>query len=377
MIRTKMSLRRRIYLFFLIAGAIYILFPCVVHADIFGYEVQDLYVDITENVAETNELLGKAYEISRISPYDIFGELEKQNKLAANIHEASQTVALVVATLLLMVDFFRKSITFEWSSKWENILLFLIKIIVIKQVVQNVDVIVGHVYALFDYINTKAKGASTTTVEFLPYGTPKEYKYFAVSDWLKQAASPWWTVIKDIAGSKPSPDKYYIISEKAVKMFYPNAEIPPVPDSSIQWGNLEFENPTNRMVFNGTLEKIFIYPYFLFIKLIAYFIFVIVIGRTFELCVYTLLAPLPLCTFASEISHDTAKNFLRNYIAVILQMTIIATMFAVYVCMNNYFVTNADAILKGTKLVQILILASLALGVQKSGEWSRRLCGAV
>lgn len=372
-----MSLRRRIYLFFLIAGAIYILFPCVVHADIFGYEVQDLYVDITENVAETNELLGKAYEISRISPYDIFNELSTQSKLAANIHKAAQTVALVVATLLLMVDFFRKSITFEWSSKWENILLFLIKIIVIKQVVQNADVIVGHVYALFDYINTQATGTSPSKVEFLPYGTPKEYKYFAVSDWLKQAASPWWTVIKDIVGSDESPLKDYIISEKAVKMFYPNADLPPVPSvNKIQWGNLEFENPTNRMVFNGTLEKIFIYPYFLFIKLIAYFIFVIVIGRTFELCVYTLLAPLPLCTFASETSHDTAKNFLKNYIAVILQMTIIATMFAVYVCMNNHFVTNEDAILKGTKLVQILILASLALGVQKSGEWSRRLCGA-
>ncbi len=376
MISNKISLRRRIYLFVIIAGIVYILFPCVVHADIFGYEVQDLYVDITENVAETNELLDKAYEISKISPYDIFNKLSTQSRLAANIHKASQTVALVVATLLLMVDFFRKSITFEWSSKWENILLFLIKIIVIKQVVQNADVIVGHVYALFDYINTKAIGTSTGTVEFLPYGTPREYKYFAVLDWLKQASSPWWTVMKDITGSEPSPAKSYIISEKAVKMFYPNAVLPQVPGSSIRWGDLEFENPTNKILFTATIEKIFIYPYFLFMKIIAYFIFVIVIGRTFELCVYTLLAPLPLCTFASEITHDTAKNFLRNYIAVILQMTIIATMFAVYVCMNKYFVTDADGILKGTKLVQLLILASLALGVQKSGEWSRRLCGA-
>ena len=39
-----------------------------------------------------------------------------------NVKTASKTTALAIATLLLMVDFFRKSVTFEWSSRWENIL---------------------------------------------------------------------------------------------------------------------------------------------------------------------------------------------------------------------------------------------------------------
>lgn len=364
-------------MFVLIAGIINILMPCVVHADILGNEIQDVYVDITENVSETNDLLRKAYEISMISPYTIFDRLSKSSTLASNVHTASQTVGLVVATLLLMVEFFRKSITFEWSSRWENILLFLIKIIAVKQVIQNSDVIVAHVYALFNYVNEQAIGGSAASVDFLPAGKVKTYKFLSVKEFIESAAMPWWSFFKSGSTQTILPGYHsYDISEEAVKMFYPNAVLPDVPGGPITWGDLEFPNPTGKILFGATTEKIFMYPYFLFMKIIAYFIFVVVIGRTFELCVYTLLAPLPLATFASEVTHDTAKIFLKNYIAVILQMTIIAAMFAVYVVMTDYFVSGTGAILKGTKMVELLILTSLALGVYKSGEWARRLCGA-
>jgi len=377
LIKKKMSLRTKIYMFVLVAGIINILMPCVVHADVFGVEIQDVYVDITDNVRETNELLEKAYTVSMISPYDIFTKLSSSSSMASNIHTASQTVALVVATLLLMVDFFRKSVTFEWSSRWENILLFLIKIIAVKQVVQNTDVIVSSVYALFNYINNQAIGGSAATVKFLPYGHVNDYEFYSVKEYLEAAATPWWNFLKNGTTETRAGYHHYIISEDAVKMFYPSAKFPDpsLTSGGIRWGDLKFENPTGKVVFGATIEKIFMYPYFLFMKIISYFIFVIVIGRTFELCVYTLLAPLPLATFASEVTHDTAKNFLRNYIAVILQMTTIAAMFAVYVVMTEYFVSSGG-MLKGTKMVELLILSSLALGVQKSGEWSRRLCGA-
>ena len=376
MIKKKMSLRTKIYMFVLVAGIINILMPCVVHADVFGVEIQDVYVDITDNVRETNELLEKAYTVSMISPYDIFKKLSSSSSMASNIHTASQTVALVVATLLLMVDFFRKSVTFEWSSRWENILLFLIKIIAVKQVVQNTDVIVSSVYALFNYINDQAIGGSADTVEFLPYGKTIDYEFYSIKEFLESAATPWWNFLKIGNTETIAGHHHYIIAEDAVKMFYPDAVLPNAVSNEVKWGTINFPNPTGKVVFGATIEKIFMYPYFLFMKIISYFIFVVVIGRTFELCVYTLLAPLPLATFASEVTHDTAKNFLRNYIAVILQMTTIAAMFAVYVVMTEYFVTNAGGILKGTKMVELLILTSLALGVQKSGEWSRRLCGA-
>ena len=120
------------------------LFPITAFASLGDYEIQDLYQSITDNIRETNKLLKKAFEFSQVSPYDVVNGISgtTQGNIAVSIINASKTMSLTVATLLLMVDFFKKSINFEWSSKWENVLIFLIKIIVIKQIVQNADVII-------------------------------------------------------------------------------------------------------------------------------------------------------------------------------------------------------------------------------------------
>jgi hypothetical protein len=115
-------------------------------------------------------------------------------------------------------------------------------------------------------------------------------------------------------------------------------------------------------------------PLFLIMKAIAYIIFVIVIGRVFELAVYTLLAPLPLATFASDTTHEVAKNFLKNYIAVVIQISVIVLMFVVYVGTNKYvidlFATNGSA-----KLLNFIVLCALGLGVMRSGTWAKKVCG--
>ena len=169
------KLRKRIY-FLVIMFSVICIFsnPILAHADIFGFEVQDVYVRITSNVKETNSLLKKAFKFAQASPYDVINGIAgtSQGDIATNIRNASKSTALAVATLLLMVDFFRKSVSFEWSSKWENVLIFLIKIIVIKQVVQNADVIVSHIYAGFQYINNVATGESPN---FLPCDNVKDY----------------------------------------------------------------------------------------------------------------------------------------------------------------------------------------------------------
>lgn len=365
MIREKLTLRKRIYIFFIVAGIMYIFMPYVVHADLFGYDLQDVYQDISTEVHETNEILEKTYQVSKISPFTIFESLPYG--VGTKINTATKTVGLAVATLLLMVDFFKKTVNFEWSSRWENVLLFLIKIIAVKQIIQNADVISAHVYALFNYINTQVVG---TKPEFLPEGTAVEVKVVNAKELLGMISTPFWS-IKKALGFVPDDPISYLIYPDAVKMFYPNVDISPVQITFGEYNTLA--KPKD--VYQATVEKIFLTPYFLFMKAIAYFIFVIVIGRTFELCVYTIFAPLPLCTFASDTTQDVAKNFLKNYIAVVLQMAVIAAMFSAYSVMMTYL-TGADGLFKNIKMVQILILAALALGVGKSGEWSRRICGA-
>ena len=111
-------------------------------------------------------------------------------------------------------------------------------------------------------------------------------------------------------------------------------------------------------------------------KAIAYIIFVVVIGRVFELTVYTIFAPLPLATFASETTHDVAKNFLKNYIATVIQVAVIAIMFILYSAMNTYIVSWMVAnSFTSTKLINFVILCVLGLGVVKSGTWAKKICG--
>lgn len=134
----------------------------------------------------------------------------------------------------------------------------------------------------------------------------------------------------------------------------------------------EFSNPTELLSFTPTLEILFWQPYFLVMKAIAYIIFVIAIGRVFELAVYTIFAPLPLATFASDTTHDVAKSFLKNYIATVIQMGVIVCMFVVYVGVTTYVSTNYT----GVKMLQLIALISLGLGVVKSGTWAKKICGA-
>lgn len=368
MIRDKHSitLRQKIYLFVIIAGLIEIFCPLVAHADIFGFEVQDIYVQITQNVKETNEILTNAFEFSQTSPYDVINGLvgTVQGKTLIDIREASKSLALVVAALLLMVDFFRKSVSFEWSSKWENILMFLLKLIVIKQVVQNADTIVAYIYAGFQSVNEKA---TNSTIDFLPYGTPTSYYISIKQSFFEQVRKGWWDYWQDKGAGNVYNNYYYDISPEAVKMFYPTAVFP--ADTNL--GNNAFPEPTTALQFMPTLEIAFLQPYFLVMKGIAYVIFVIALGRVFELSVYTILAPLPLVTFASETSHDVGKHFIKNYIATVLQITVIVVMFIVYVAINKHIVT----LFPGVKLMQLIVLLSLGLGVVKSGAWAKKICG--
>lgn len=155
-------------------------------------------------------------------------------------------------------------------------------------------------------------------------------------------------------------------------MFYPNASLP----ATKQFADIDaftdaFPSPTSKINFFPTWEMAKLQPLFLVMKAIAYVVFVIVIGRVFELSVYTIFAPLPLATFASETSNEVGKNFLKNYIATVIQVAVIVVMFIVYGASTTYFVAQTGSL----KLVNFIILCALGLGVMKSGTWAKKICG--
>lgn len=370
------KIRRNIYLFVIIAGLMNIFFPVVAYAgtDIFNNDIQDVYVEITENVDEANEVLQKAFQFAQVSPYTVIN-MSTETTVSNDIITASRSLALIVAVLLLMVEFFRKTVNFEWSSRWENILIFLIKIIVVKQVVQNADVIINHIYSAFSSLNHYGD-----VPNFLPAGNRETY-YISITDHLLDQLTNvdywregWFDFWTDLGAGVHRHTFTYTISQDAVHMFYPNADFSSVP-TSFQFEDHCFGNPTQVLSFTPTLEILFWQPYFLVMKAIAYIIFVIAIGRIFELAVYTILAPLPIATFASDTTHDVAKSFLKNYIATVIQVAVIAVMFIVYIAVTAYVATGANG-LNHTKMMQVIALIALGLGVIKSGTWAKKVCGA-
>lgn len=365
--RRKLSLHTKIYLFIIIVVLIN-MNPLRASADLLGYEIQDIYVEITDNVRETNEILDRAFQFTQISPYSIIsnlsGSFPNQAKILHDVHLASITMSLIVATLLLMVDFFRKTVNFEWSSKWENVLIFLIKIIVIKQVVQNADVIMGYIYQGFNYINLKAIHAS---MEFLPFGSTETYTWTDEDGVMtKMVKKGWWDFWMDVGAGSTRTTYSYEISQDAVRMFYPNAQFP-----GRDLNSTPLPNPTTAVTFMPTMSMILLQPYFWIMKAIAYIVFVIATGRVFELCIYTIFAPLPLATFASDTTHDVAKSFIKNYIAVVLQVSMIVVMFIVYLAVN----TTVQTSYPGMHVLKLVALISLGLGVVKSNAWSKKICG--
>ena len=110
-------------------------------------------------------------------------------------------------------------------------------------------------------------------------------------------------------------------------------------------------------------------PTYLILMGACWVINLILIGRLFEIVVYTVISPIPLSTFAGEGWHDIAKAFIKSYAAVCLQGVVIIVMF--------YAFSQIAELLGGTSTIGITITAlSLALGVAKSGQWARQALGA-
>ena len=110
-------------------------------------------------------------------------------------------------------------------------------------------------------------------------------------------------------------------------------------------------------------------PTFLILMGACWVINLILIGRLFEIIVYTVISPIPLATFAGEGWHDSAKAFIKSYAAVCLQGIVVIVMF--------YAFSQVAELLVGTDSMGITITAlALALGVAKSGQCARQAVGA-
>lgn len=337
----------------------FFLVPVNAYASLGGYECFDLYQEITSEAEITNGIMKEALEFAQKSPFEIIEKITTNKTIVDNLKTASQALSITIATLLLCIDFFKKSVNFEWSRSWENILLFLVKVIVIKVLVQNSDNIVESVYQGFNYINDQVIGAKD--FEFIPVGTIYDVTInkamYTGSDLLNWATSTF----------NLGDDYLYTISPDSVHFLHPEFYVPTGNSYGMQAYLNEVALHSHEKPTYPIITLIFDQIYFLAMKAMAALVFVQVIGRAFELTVYTLLAPLPLATFASEVNCDVAKNFLKKYIACILQLTVIIIMFLAY--------QGLVATVSGSALMGLVSFITLGIGVMRSGQWARNICG--
>ena len=102
----------------------------------------------------------------------------------------------------------------------------------------------------------------------------------------------------------------------------------------------------------------------LFITVLSFIMIMSVYGRFFKLYLYTAIAPVPLSTFAGELSQSVGKSFIKSYAAVCLEGAIIVlacVIFSAFASAPPVVDTNAAAVTQVWVYVGELIFNMLIL----------------
>ena len=239
---------------------------------------------------------------------------------------AIKATAITLCALFFLIDFFTKTLHLQWVT-WENVLILFVKLTVAKVCVDNAEWIVMLIYNGFSSIVSTTLGGAQT-LEIIPTSNGVEMaKYF------------WLT------------------NDQAQKLF-------PSPANT---GFLNFE-PMWLATKSEIIAMIMI--------ILLIICNIIVIGRIFELVIYTIIAPIPLSTLACDGLTDIGKGFLKSYAAVCVQAIVLMIMFMSYSLLHGFLdnMSSLHAIEGWRGLIEVF---TLSLGVMQSGSWAKRICGAM
>ena len=199
-----------------------------------------------------------------------------------NLVSAIKATAITLCVMFFLIDFFTKSLHLQWVT-WENVLMLFLKLVVAKVCVDNAELFTTILYRGFNsFINAIS-------------GTITQYCF--------------------IDGDDMTKAQYFVSASQASQIV-----------NNYDAGFLNFQ---------PMLLNLQISIQGLIMKIIMVLANVVVIARLFELTVYTLIAPVPLSTFACEGLSDVGKGFLKSYAAVSLQAIVLAIMFVAYSAVNT------------------------------------------
>ncbi|MBR1433233.1 hypothetical protein [Ruminococcus sp.] len=311
---TALSRNKRLFIFAFIIAVVIYLFTVPVSAALMPSD--QLQTSVEGEIDAINSAYGQCRALLRISPFSSgYSAVEGAVSIV-------QGTALVLVSLFFVIEFFVKTLQFEWV-KWENVLLLMAKLFVGKALIDNTPAIMQTVYDAF----------------------------------------------MDLQNAVTLNNSNQILTG-GMGMFI----------SDLQWQTAVADDP-NVFGTYSLIRNIQLSPVFLILKLCMLACQVVIIGRIFELMIYTVIAPLPMSTFISSAANDVGKTFVKSYAAVCLQAFILVVMFTVY---GDVMVTVRDAVMSyagsmGTaadgSMEALLLTGALGMGVLKSGSWAKKICG--
>ena len=279
--------------------------------------IKNIVSQINSMMAAIIELLGDNSLIANIS---------SDNRLS-NLISAIQGTALILCTLFFLLDFFSKSLHLQWVT-WENVLMLFLKLFAAKVCVENSVWITDCIYkGLTSMVDTISSSSG-----------------FYVTSIIKGPEADW-----------QSTSLLFVTQSEAYQIW-----------NHVDAGFLNFQPVllNMRIQIQGIIMQI--------IMAIAN---VIVLGRLFEIIVYTLIAPVPLSTLSCDGLTDVGKGFLKSFAAVSIQAIVLVIMFVAYSSVITLLTSNSS--IMGSGFGGIILTLTLGLGVMQSGQWAKRICGAM
>lgn len=282
--------------------------------------------------------LNKMYEeavgmFSRVNPFKLNAAAGTGNhltELMVNVSEIVVGVALPLCTLFFLLEFFKKSMDLQWV-KWENIFLFMIKVIFAKIILENSMGIMEWIYTVF---NNLAINVNT-------------------------ALGVGGSGFLDVRDKADDPIRW-----DACRLFLTQEECEFYRDDGGFWG------------LSRLLKIIELMPSIWIAQGVMMVTGVVIFARVFEVMVYTMVAPIPLSSFSSEEHRQIGIGFIKGYAAVCLQALMIVVMFAAFAALGNELDSLQDSYASGSWGILLRVIL-LGMGVFKSGSWAKKLSGAM
>lgn len=278
------------------------------------------------SIDSINEMF--AYILKLLSNTDWLSSIINSNEFQPVI-DAIKGSAITLCVLFFLIDLFNKTLNLQWV-KWENVMMFAIKVVIAKILIDKSPEICEMIYSGFSSMVSSTISAATT-MSSTPGNT---FQFISSGDY----------------------EALWLTEDEANLLRYSLHQFPKFLD------------------FRPLIIQIKISLMSFIISFLLIICEVIVIGRIFELVVYSIIAPLPLATFASDGLQEVGKGFLKSYVAVSIQALVLAIMFIAYILITNTFTTENIQLGAFDGLVRVL---ALTMGVMQSGAWAKRICNAM